>query len=80
MMNKEYIKISIKRVENVRQLQEETSLGWKRRMGQLYYQELEDGNFVPRVISDRTNGSWIQSMIASGKLWIPEEGCFCEKG
>lgn len=78
VLEKKELKIAIKRVKSIRELQEDTSQGWKRRMGQLYFHQLEDGNMVPRVISERTNGKWVQQMISKGLLWIAEEDCVCE--
>ena len=78
VLEKKEVKIGIKRAKSVRELQEETSQGWKRRMGQLYFHQLEDGNMIPRVISERTNGRWVQRMISEGKIYIPEGNCVCE--
>lgn len=72
------VKIDLKPVKSIRDLQEDTSLGWKRRIGQLYFQVLEDGQVIPRVITTATNGDWITKMIREGKLYIPEGGSVCE--
>jgi hypothetical protein len=78
VLEKKEVKIGIKRVKSIRELQEDTSQGWKRKLGQLYFQQLEDGNMVPRVVSERTNGRWVQHMIGKGLLWIAEGGGVCE--
>lgn len=72
------MKIELKQVVSVRELQIDTSLGWKRAMGMLYFQQLEDGGMVPRVVTAATNGEWITKMINNGRIFIPEEKTVCE--
>lgn len=73
------LKIRLNQVKSIRELQTETSQGWKRRIGQLYFQKLEDGGMVPRVVSEVTNGQWITKMVNEGRLYVVDGECVCER-
>lgn len=73
------LKITLRPVKSIRELQTDTSQGWKRRIGQLYFQKLEDGGMVPRVVSEATNGQWITKMVNEGRLYVVDGECVCEQ-
>jgi hypothetical protein len=39
---------------------------------QMYFQKMEDGNFIPRVITPQTNMDWLKKQIIIGRIYLPE--------
>lgn len=43
----------------------------KRRIGLIYYQQLEDGNFIARCLTEQTDKDFLQKAITNKKIYVP---------
>lgn len=73
------INVKIQLVQDVKELQELNGEEWVRCIGMLYFQKLGDG-YIPRVISEATNGQWIRQKVKEGKIYVPIEKVKAELG
>jgi hypothetical protein len=47
------------------------SMTGKRRIGLIYYQQLEDGNFIARCLTEQTDKDFLQKAITNKKIYVP---------
>lgn len=43
----------------------------KRRIGMVYFQRMEDGNFLPRVLLDSTDKDFLKEAIKKQIIYVP---------
>lgn len=41
---------------------------------QMYFHQLENGNFNARTVTPQTNTEWLKSQIRVGRIYLPQEG------
>ena len=70
----ETITIQLKRIEHIRELQEISEGKYVRKIGLVYFQ-LVPGTmgFIPRVVTELTNGEWLQAQVNKKLIYIPIE-------
>lgn len=73
------IKLALRQVQDLKELQQQKQGEWVRRIGLVYFQQLGDG-FIPRVITEATNGQWIKQAVKEGKIYVPKETVKAEMG
>jgi phage-related protein len=69
----ETITLEIQPLESIRELQVYEGGRWQRRIGALYFHQLEDGNFVLHLVTDKTNGEWLQKMTNQRRIYVPKQ-------
>ena len=75
----ETITVKLRRVESIRELQQLEMGKYVRKIGQVYFQYLpSSGGFVPRVITEHTNGPWIESQVNKKLIYVPIEKTIAE--
>lgn len=73
-MTIETITVTLRRVESIRELQELQGGKYTRKIGQVYFQFLPGaGGFIPRVITEHTNGPWVESQVNKKLIYVPIE-------
>ena len=72
-MMTEKITLELKPLESIRDLQVFEGGRWQRRIGALYFHQLEDGNFVLHLVTDHTNGEWLIKMTKQKRIYVPKE-------
>lgn len=77
-MEKEII-IQLRQVQDLKELQQVKAGEWVRRIGLVYFQRLGEG-YIPRVITEATNGQWIKQAVKEGKIYVPKEDVKAELG
>jgi len=73
------IKLSIRPVSSIRELQKIDKGEWVRNLGLIYFHKLEDGGIVPHVVSPMTNGNWLIKMVRQGRIYLPKPTLNAEK-
>lgn len=73
------INLALRQVQDLKELQEVKAGEWVRRIGLVYFQRLGDG-YIPRVITEATNGQWIKQAVKEGKIYVPKEDVKAELG
>lgn len=73
--------LTVRRVESIRELQQLEMGKYVRKIGQVYFQ-LVPGTmgFIPRVVTDQTNGEWLQSQVNKKLIYVPIEKTIAEVG
>ena len=72
-MTTEKVTIELQVLESIRDLQIYEGGRWQRRIGMLYFHQLPDGHFVLHLITDKTNGEWLNKMTNQKKIYVPKE-------
>jgi hypothetical protein len=72
-MTIETITVTLRRVESIRELQQLEMGKYVRKIGQVYFQYVPGGGFIPRVITEHTNGAWVESQVNKKLIYVPIE-------
>lgn len=67
------IELTIKQINSVSELKKFESGVFKRNIGLLYFQLMENNGFIPRVVTNETNGEWLIKMINQKRIFISDE-------
>lgn len=73
------ITLELQPLESIRDLQVFEGGRWQRRIGALYFHRLEDGNFVLHLVTDKTNGEWLNKMTNQKRIYVPKERIQAER-
>lgn len=77
----ETITVTLRRVESIRDLQRLEMGKYVRKIGQVYFQYLPEAKaFIPRVITEHTNGAWVESQVNKKLIYVPLEKTTAEIG
>jgi hypothetical protein len=76
----ETVELKLRRVEHIRELQTIEAGKYVRRIGMLYFQWMPDGGFIPRVVTNETDGEWIINLVNKKLIYVPVERITAEKG
>lgn len=80
-MTTETITLTLRRVDTIRDLQELRGGQYARKIGLVYFQYLpEQRGFIPRVITEHTNGPWMESQVNKKLIYVPIEKTTAELG
>lgn len=75
----ETITVTLRQVDTIRDLQELRSGKYARKIGQVYFQYLPEAKaFIPRVITEHTNGAWVESQVNKKLIYVPIEKTIAE--
>lgn len=73
------ITIELEPLASIRDLQVYEGDRWQRRIGALYFHELEDGGFVLHLVTDQTDGEWLIKMKNQKRLYVPKQKIQAER-
>jgi hypothetical protein len=76
----ETITVNLRRVESIRELQQLEMGKYVRKIGQVYFQFIPESGFIPRVITEHTNGPWVESQVNKKLIYVPIEKTIAEVG
>jgi len=79
-MTTETITVTLRRVESIRELQQLELGKYVRKIGQVYFQFIPGSGFIPRVITEHTNGKWLESQLNKKLIYVPLEKTIAETG
>ncbi|EMS34586.1 hypothetical protein C943_03273 [Mariniradius saccharolyticus AK6] len=70
------IETEVKKAQSMRELMDPITM--RRRLGLVYYQQLEGGGIIPRTVSADTDAEHVKTLISQGRLYIPIQTIIAE--